>query len=201
MKTKDLHSSNPPSPELNPGDSDDAGSTSRTGSFHTARQSTISASSPQQPTSVEETHSTHRSNASYVQELSQLRRRPLRGASPDDAAGRDPPTSQTADSQRTNRMVPDRSAKPLGDPEVVDRRRRRPHEIPSSAELPSTSLGESAPGTHSMKRPLPDSPTSASGPTDTPRRRPNLRERPSREGMGPASHTGKKGSDNQKRRA
>ena len=203
-KTEHLHSSSYPGPHINAGDSDDAGSSSQTSSFHTAKQSTISASSPQESTSAEQTPTTQRSNASYVQELSRLRRRPIHGASPDDAATRDPPTSQSAASQRTNRIVPDRSSRPLGDPEVVDRRRRQPHETPSFAELPSTSLGESAPpapSTQSTKRPLPDSPTSASGPIDTTRRRQHVRERSSREKMGPSSHSGKKGSKDQRGRA
>lgn len=137
-----------------------------------------------------------------LSEASMLRRQLIQDDSPKDSGGRqDLSTSQVAVSQGAKRMIPDRSAKPLGDPDVVGRR-RKPYENPNLAELPvSTSLGESAPGTQSTKRTLPESPTSASQPTNTTRRRQNSMERSSLEEMGPPPQPGKKGLKNQRDRA
>ena len=118
----------------------------------------------------------------------------------DDAAGRDPPINQSVASQTAQRMIPDRSAHSLGDSDFVGRR-RQPYAYPNPTELPSTSLGESAPDTQSTKRALPESPTSASQRTNTTRRRQHVRERSSREEMGPPSQPGKKGSKNHRSRA
>ena len=200
METKYVHSSNPSSPDIYVGDSGHIGSTPRSGSFHTARQSTIDASSLQRPTSVDETPSNYPFSASYLQELSLRRKQHHQDDSPDDAASKDPPTSQSVASHGMKRLVPDRSAKPLGDLDV-GRRRRKPFETPSVAHLPSTSLGECAPGTQNTKRPLPESPTSASQPINSSRRRQNVGERSSREEMRPPSRLGKKGSKDHRGRA
>lgn len=185
----------------------DAGSTSSSGSFHSARQSTIGASSPEQPTLVAETPSHPIGNDSYLQELRELpklpltRRQTVQKNIPGDAAGRALPTSPSVASQGTKRIVPDRSAEPSGDPDVV-RRRRKPEDSSIVTELSvSTSLGESAPDTQGTKRPLPRSPTTAAQPTDTARRHHQARERSGREGMGRASQLEKKDSKNQRGRA
>lgn len=201
LETKNLHSSGPPSPDTSFRASEDEGFASRSRSFHTARQSTSGTSSLQQPASADKIPSNDSTSASYLREWSLIRKQLQQDDSPDASAGRDPPTSQSVASQRTKRMVPDRSAKPLGEQDTA-RRRRKPDEYPSLAELPvSTSLGESASEIQSSKRPLPDSPTSAFQPINATRRRQHPMERSSREEMGPPSQPGKKGSRNQKGRA
>lgn len=201
VETMHLHSSSPPSPDPNRRSSEDESSASRSRSFHTARQSTNGASSLQQPTSADKTPSDHFASASYLREWSLIRRQLQQDDDHGEAASRDPPTSQSVASQSTKRMVPDRSAKPLGD-QNIPRGRRKPDENPSLAELPvSTSLGESASEIQSSKRPLPESPTSAFQPINATRRRQHPMERSSREEMGPPSQPGKKGSRNQKGRA
>lgn len=194
MKTEDLHSSNPSSPDLNAGDSDHVGSTPRSDTFHTARQSTTSASSLQRPTSVDETPSNYPFSASYLEKMSLRRKEHHQDDSLDDVAGEDPPSSQSVASQTTKRLVPDRFAKPLGDPDV-GRRRRKPSGTPSFAETPSTSMGESA------KRPLPESPTSAFQPTTSSRRRHHVEESSRREETGSPSRPERKGSKDQRGRA
>ena len=200
MQTEHLHSSKPSSPDLDAGDSGHVGSTPRSDTFHTARQSTTSVSSLQGPTSVDETPSNFPFSSSYLGRMSSRHKGQHQDDNPDDAAGSDPPTSQSVASPRTKRLVPDRSAKPLGDPDVA-RRRSKPAKIASSADLPSTSLGESAPGTESAKRPLPESPTSAFQPTTSSRRRHHVEERSSSEEMGLPSRPEKKGSKDQRGRA
>ena len=177
----------------------DGGSTP-SGPYHTARQSTISASSPEQPTSMAETPS-HIWTDSYLEdERSRIRRQTHREDRLDGIPATDPPTSQSIASHRTRRVVPDRSAEPLGGQDTISRR-RKPGDYSSVTELSVfTSLGESAPSTQSTKRPLPNSPTSALQPTDTARRRHHLRERSRREEMGPQSQSGKKDSKNQRGR-
>lgn len=136
----------------------------------------------------------------HLEESPQLPRTSFQNASRDHAAGRDPLTSQIGAAQQPRNIVPDRSIKPLRDPDVA--RRRKPSEKPSSAECPvSTSLGEPAPGIQSTKRPLPESPTSAFQPINATRRRPPVVDRSSSEEISPPSHSGKRGSNNQRRRA
>ena len=201
METKHLHSSSDFGPDLIVGDLEDAGSNSQRGSFPSASQVTSQAntgtSSLHQPTSRDETPSNFPFSASYLQEMSLRRKQPHQDDSPNHAAGRDPPTSQSLASQKKRRLVPDRSAKPLGDLDVA-RRRRKPYEIPSSADLPSTSVGKSAPGTESAKRPLPESPTSAFQPTSSSRRRHPVEERSSSDEMGLPSRPENKGSKDQR---
>ena len=186
---------------MDSGPLDEAGSTSRSPSFHTARQSTISDSSLQQPGPAYKTPSDKVLSDAYLQESALRHRRHFPSSYPDDAPGKHPPTSQSVASPRTKQMIPDRSAKPLGDPDGA-RRRRNPSDYPSVTDLPvSTSLRESAPRTQSTKRPLPDSPPTASQPTNTTRRRQHPMERSSREEMGRPSQSEKKGSKDRRGRA
>ena len=200
MQTEHLHLSKPSSPDLDAGDSGHVGSTPQSDTFHTARQSTTSVSSLQGPTSVDESPSNFPFSASYLGEMSSRRKKQHQDDSPDHAAGNDPPTGQNVASPRTKRLVPDRSAKPLGDPDIA-RRRSKPAEITSSAYLPSTSPGASAPGTESAKRPLPESPTSAFQPTTSSRRRHHREGTSSSEEMGLPPRPEKKGSKDQRGRA
>ena len=199
MKTEHLHSSNPSSPQLDAGDFDEAGFQPRRDSFPTASQAHTGTSNVHRPTSVEETPSNYPFSALYLQDLSLQRKQLNQDGSPDDAAGSNP-TSQSLASQKIKRMIPDRSAKPLGDPDVA-RRRRKPQDILNSADLPSTSRGESPLSTQSAKRPLPESPTSAFQPINASRRRQERRERSSSEETSPASHLEKKGSKDSRGRA
>lgn len=83
---------------------------------------------------------------------SMLHRQLFQDNFPDEAGGyREASTSESVASQRTNRMIPDRSAKPLGDT-TAGRRSRPPYEDSSHGEGPHV--------TQSTKRPLPDSPPS-----------------------------------------
>ena len=142
------------------------------------------------------------SNASYLSDTSRPSRHLLDDDdSPDDAAGSGPPTGQSLASGRPKRTMPDRSAKPLGDPDV-GRRREQPYVDPDTGELlVSTSLGASAPGTGSTKRPLPDSPTSLLQPDNTARRRQEAGDMRSREEMGSSSRSRKEHSHKQRGRA
>lgn len=181
--TEHLHSSSPSSPinlEFDAGDMGDAGFHSRRDSFPTASQAQTGASNVHRPTSVHETPSDYPSSISYSKDMSLIRRQLHQEDSPEATASMNPPTSQSVASQKTKRMIPDRSAKPLGDPDV-SRRRRQPHENPHHADLPSTSRGESALSTQSAKRPLPESPTDVFQPPNASRRRQQVRERPSSE--------------------
>ncbi|KAF6223692.1 hypothetical protein HO133_000535 [Letharia lupina] len=201
LETKHLHSSAPPSPHSNSRSLDDAGSTSRSLSFHTARQSTTSPSTLQKPGPPDKTPSDKVLSDAYLQESALRHGRLFPSSYPDEAAGKHPPTSQSVASPRTKQMIPDRSAKPLGDPDGA-RRRRNPSDYPSVTDLPvSTSLRESAPRTQSTKRPLPGSPPTASQPTNTTRRRQHPMERSSREEMGRPSQSEKKGSKDRRGRA
>lgn len=189
-KTEHLHSSNPSSPKVNADDMDDAGFQSRRDSFPTASQAQNDTSNAHRPASVDETPSNYPFSTSYLHDMS-LRRKQLNQEDGDeDAAGRDPPTSRSVASQKTKRMIPDRSAKPLGDPDV-SRRRRKPNEILKPADLPATSRGEPALSTQSAKRPLPESPTSAFQPTNASRRRQQPEERSTSEKTGPPQRTWK----------
>lgn len=181
-----------------------ATSPTNTGTSNPHEQATSSAStgtpSLHQPKSVDEAPSNYPFSASYLQDMSLRRKQLHQDDSTDDAAGSDPPTSQNVAPQIIKRLVPDRSAKPLGDPDVA-RRRKKPAEVTSSS-ISSGSLGESAPGTESAKRPLPESPTSALQPASSSRRRQDVQETSSREETSPSSRRpDKKGSKDQRGRA
>ena len=224
IKTRHLHSSN--SSEHGFGandDSYDADPTSRSSSYQTTRQSISRIRRHQRPTLADKARSGPSSNASYLSDTSRPSRHLLDDDdSPDDAAGSGPPTGQSLASGRPKRTMPDRSAKqtgqslasgrpkrtmpdrsakPLGDPDV-GRRREQPYVDPDTGELlVSTSLGASAPGTGSTKRPLPDSPTSLLQPDNTARRRQEAGDMRSREEMGSSSRSRKEHSHKQRGRA
>lgn len=157
-----------------------------------------SASSTQQPASADNAPPRHPVYGDpHLKESPRLPRTSFQNASRDHAAST---TSQIVASSSSKNIVPDRSIKALGGPDVA--RRRKPDDTPSFAELPvSTSLGEPAPGMQSTKRPLPESPTSAFQPINATRRRQHVVERSSSEEISPPSHSGKRGSNNQRRRA
>lgn len=195
LETNRLHSSNPPSPDSTFCASDDEGSDSENLSFYTARPSANRASSPlrNSPTGIDP--SSQLDGALNLQEGSRGRR-----LLPEDTnlARRDatiPP--QVTGSERMRRMIPDRSAKPIGDPRAVRRRRPPSADLSPSESDITTSIGESAPGTRSTKRPLPDSPTQ---PDNTTRKGQQARERPGREEMGSPSRSGMKDSNNRRGR-
>lgn len=201
MKTRSLHSSQPPSPNMSSDSSAGRDAARGRHSFRPGEKLANHASSHQRQMSAGASPDTTTASALHSREALMLRRQLDQDDSPDDSGGRqNPSTSESVASQRTQSTIPDRSAKPSGDPDCVGRR-RQPRAYPTSAELPSTSLGESAPDIQSTKRPLPESPTSASQPTNTTRRRQHVRERSSREEMGPPSQPGKKGSRNHRSRA
>ena len=153
-RTRHLHSISPTSPEFNDGeDSDSEGSTSRSTSFYSARQSTIRTSKRRRATWADMTTSSPSTR------------------------------SQSPASPRTERRIPDRSAKPSGDPDNPGRR-KPPYNQEGVTELTvSTSLGEGAPSTQSTKRTLPESPTSARQPHHTTRRKQHMRNKSSSEGL------------------
>ena len=190
-KTRHLHSSSSSSPKSNNVDDwDGLGSTSRSRSFRTARQSTDSCSDLQQARKADDTSSRPSNSISDTSETSRLRRQLLEEDGSDDTNSRGSPTRQSVAPQRTKRMMADPSAQLLGDTDSM-RRRKPPYEISSSGELlVSTSLGESAPGTQSTKRRIPDSPTSQLQPSNAERRRPRTRATSNREESDPPSYSG-----------
>lgn len=202
LKTRSLHSSQPSSPNMDSGASTDGDASPGRRSLHTGRKLANRASSHPSQRSADISPDRTSASASNLLEASMLRRQLHQEDSPEDSGGRkDPSMSESIASHKTKRVIPDRSAKPLGDLIAV-RRRRKPYENSSLAELPvSTSLGESTSEIQSSKRPLPESPTSAFQPINATRRRQNPMERSSREEMGPPSEPGKKGSKNQSGRA
>ena len=205
LKTSSLHSSQPPSPNTDSGSLADEYAAPGRLSFRIARRLANYVSSHQTRILPQLSPSRTPTSAQKLHEEKMRRKQLLQDDSSDDAGGReDPSPSQIAALQSTKRVIPDRTTKPLGDPNA-GRRRRPPSEdqgdTDSGPELDlSTSLGEPAPGTQGAKRPLPDSPTSDLQPTDDTRRRRHVRERSGREEMAPPSHSGKKGSDKQRRR-
>lgn len=202
MKTRSLHASQPPSPEIHSDSSTYRYEALRACFSHSGRQLAKNISSHPREDSPETSPTRTSANALKLLEASLLRRQLQQDDDPDDSdAGEDSPTTEAVAPQRARRLIPDRTAKPLGDPDVV-RRRGQPHDYSSLAELPfSTSLGESAPVTQSSKRPLPDSPTSAFQPVNTPRRRQHVREKSSREELGSPSNSGRQDSTNRRSRA
>ena len=175
-ETQHLQSSPEPLPDADIQPSDDRASVSESRSFHSARQSVDRASSvPLNPQGV--LTSGDLDGAAYLQASTTLGNQTLAKDTPRDSARRDPTANQIADPQRSKRIVPDRSAQPLGD-----------------------STG-SAPATQNSKRPLPDSPTSQSQSNDPPRRRQHEEEGTSREGTGSSSRPGKKDSHKRRDRA
>ena len=199
---KHLHSSTRSSLDHVSRSSQDDDSASESRSFHTARQSADSTSSSLQLNPTRFTASGDMDGVAYLRSLSHTGRQSLPKDDHENSTPRDPTTNQTAaDSRTSKRMITDRSAKPLGDPNTV-RRRRPPVAVSSNGELLiSTSLGESRPAISGSKRPLPESPPSQSQSDNTTRRRRRLREEPSSEDMDPPSRPGKKDSHRQRGRA
>ena len=164
LVTKHLHSGCWPKSDPGIRSSEDRASTSESPSFHSARESSDGAS----------TLTPDIDGAAYARALSRLGKQALLRNDHQDSAHRDQAANQNADLQRPRRMIPDRSAQPLGD---------------------ST---RSARATQNSKRALSDSPTSQSQSNDPPRRRQHEEEGPNREGTGSSSRPGKK--DSHKRR-
>ena len=180
-RTRHLHSSGPSDHDFNTSDnSDDSDPTTPSDTDEVAQQSTLGASSLRENTKADMTRSGPSASISYLPGASLLNRQNLEGDIDDDAANNGPPTSQGLGSRKTKRMIPDRSAKPLGDQDV--RRRRAPDRLSSQRDDSiSTSVGESAPTVHSTKRPLPDSPSSQLQMENAVRRRQFEREISNRE--------------------
>lgn len=202
METKDLHSSARPGSDPIIRSSRDEDAASESGSFRTARQSSDSTSSSLEINPTHLTSSSDPDSAAYLQSSTNLGRQRPSKHSDEASARRDPTTNPAAaQSQTTKKMIPDRTAKPLGGPHGT-RQRRPPLAISSDGELLiSSSLGESPPTTQSSKRPLPDSPTSQLQLDNPTRRRQHVRETPSREEIGSSSRSGKKDSHKQRSRA
>ena len=175
-ETKHLHSSTRPSSDSDIQSSEDGDSGSRSQDFHSARQSADSGPSlHSDPPGL--LPSGDINGAAYTRAWSLLGKHALSRTNHNDSAHRDQAANQTADSQRPRRMIPDRSAQPLGD---------------------ST---RSTPATQGSKRSLPDSPTSQTQSNDPPRRRQHEEEGPSRLATGSSSRSGKKDSHRRRDRA
>ena len=176
-ETQHLHSSTRSSPESDIPSSEDEGSASTSQPFHSARPSADSVSSTPQLNSTGNPLSSEHIGAAYLRAWTQSGRKTLPGDVREDLARRDAAANQTEESHTSKRMIPDRSAQPLGD------------------------AGESAPTTQSSKRPHPDSPTSQLQSENAARRRQDPRESPSREETGSSSRHGKKDSHRRRDRA
>ena len=175
-ETKNLHSSGQPKPDSNIRSSEDRASTSGSRSFHSAQESSDSASSlPLDPPGLLPSGDIDGPASSRARSL--LGKHALPRNDHNDSARGDQAVNQTADPQRPRRMVPDRSAQPLGD-----------------------SI-RSAPATQKSKRPLPDSPTSQLQSEEAARRRQLEREISSREEISSPSRPGKKDSHKRRDRA
>ena len=200
-ETKHLHSSTQSSPMADSSSSEGEDSASETLSFHTARHSANGAfiHQPLGPPVVGP--SGELDGAAYLRAWSLMGRQLLPKDNHEEPARRDPATDQIPDLQSTGRSLPDRSAKPFGLSDIVPPR-KPPSVDPNTGELlVSTSLGASAPGTGSTKRPLPDSPTSPLQPDNTARRRQHEGDIGSRGEMSSSSRSRKEHSHKQRGRA
>ena len=201
LETKHLHSSTHSSAIADSSSSEGEDSASETLSFHTARHSANGAFTPLRPGPAATLPSGDLDVAAYLRAWSQSGRELLPKDNHQEPGRRDPATDQITDLQRTERGVPDRSVKPLRLSDVVPPR-MPPSVDPNTGELlVSSSLGASAPGTGSTKRPLPDSPTSPLQPDNTARRHHHEGEMSSRGEMGSSSRSRKKDSHKQRSRA
>ena len=171
-----MHSSTRPSSDSDIQSSEDGDSASRSQDFHSARQSADSGPNlDSDPPRL--LPSGDIDGAAYRRAWSLLGKNTLRRNDHNDSAHRAQAANQTTDSQTPRRMIPDRSAQPLGD-----------------------STG-SARATQTSKRRLPDSPTSQTQSNDPQRRRQHEEEGPRREATGSPSRSGKKDSHRRRDRA
>ena len=180
-ETEHLHSSSQPRADSSIRSSEDRRSNSESRSFYSARESPDGATGwrPDPPIFLP---SGHIDGPAYLRAWSQLGKQALTRNVHDDSAHREQAENKNADPQRPKRMIPDRSARPLG-------------------YFSEGDSSESPPATQSSKRAPPDSPPAQSQPNNPTRRHQHKGERPSREEIGSSSRPERKTSHKRRDRA
>ena len=170
LETKYLRSSTQRRPDPDIRSSSDGGTASGNHPIFETRQSADSAPIP--PLNPTRHSFSDHDGSEYPRAWSQLGTQVPTKDTHDDPASTNPAPNRTPDPQRSGRMIPDRSAKPLGD--ITEMRQRRHLDEASNGD------GEGASARQRTKRPLPDSPTSQLQSEVSTRRRQDEMERPRR---------------------